>query len=94
MIEVQARKCDSDCPSSLHGTWGPSERREIRRLIRNAYDTASGAVHAGEVEYNGHNLSLLRKTQGLCRRGILKLLEHGPPEDWGDLSLGADIESA
>ncbi len=69
-----------------------SERREIWQLIRNAYDTASGAVHAGEVEFNGQNLELLSKAQKLSRRGILKLLHCGQPEDWVDLILGADFE--
>lgn len=69
-----------------------SERREIRRRIRDAYDMASGAVHAGHVEFNEENKVLLRDAQDLCRRGILKLLQHGQPEDWGDLILGADAE--
>ncbi len=69
-----------------------SERREIRPRIREAYDMASRAVHAGHVEFNEEHQSLLRDAQDLCRRGILKLLEHGQPEDWGDLILGANFE--
>lgn len=68
-----------------------SERREVRRRLREAYDMASRAVHAGHVEFNEENKVLLRDAQDLCRRGIFKLLEHGQPEDWGDLILGADI---
>lgn len=71
-----------------------SERREIRKRTRQAYNTASGAVHAGQIEFNEENENLLRDAQALCRRGILKLLERGQPADWSDLILGSDVESA
>lgn len=71
-----------------------SERREVRRRIREAYDMASGAVHAGHLEFDEENEALLRDAQDLCRRGILKLLEYGQPQDWGDLILGAAVEDA
>ena len=75
---------------ALFGAWhlgdGLERRRSIRKTLRDAYDNASKAVHAGELpreEARG-----LSKAQDLCRRGILKLLHEGPPEDWGDLILG------
>lgn len=71
-----------------------SERRQLRKTVRRTYDTASGAVHAGHVESTPEHRDLLRDAQELCRRGILKLLEHGEPDDWGDVILGADVESA
>ncbi|MCY4671844.1 MAG: HEPN domain-containing protein, partial [Rhodococcus sp.] len=77
---------------SLVGAWhlsaDPAERRSIRKTLRDAYDTASGAVHTGEIR-DEHRVKL-SDAQDLCRRGILKLLREGPPQDWGDLVLGAD----
>ena len=72
------------------------DRRWIRKRLRDAYDMASGAVHSGVVEYNVENRKLLSDAQDLCRRGILKLLRKGRPNDWGDLILGAgeDADSA
>ena len=76
---------------SLFGAWhlGSTleERREIRKTLRDAYDTASGVVHSGEI--SSKSKGCLEEAQELCRLGILKLLREGPPEDWGDLILGA-----
>ena len=76
---------------SLFGAWhlGSTleERRDIRKTLRDAYDTASGVVHSGEV--SSKSKDCLEEAQELCRLGILKLLREGPPEDWGDLVLGA-----
>ena len=76
---------------SLFGAWylGSTleERRDIRKTLRDAYDTASGVVHSGEV--SSKSKGCLEEAQELCRLGILKLLREGPPEDWGDLILGA-----
>ena len=76
---------------SLFGAWylgsTVDERRDIRKTLRDAYDTASGAVHSGEVP--GNSEACLGEAQELCRQGILKLLREGTPKDWGDLILGA-----
>ncbi|MDE0218749.1 MAG: hypothetical protein OXJ90_05740 [Spirochaetaceae bacterium] len=56
--------------------------------MREAYDTASKAVHEGELPTAAE--PTLSTAQDLCRLGILKLLREGPPDDWGDLMLGAD----
>ena len=76
---------------SLFGAWylgsTVDERRDIRKTLRDAYDTASGAVHGGEVP--GDSKACLENAQELCRQGILKLLREGTPKDWGDLILGA-----
>lgn len=76
---------------ALFGAWhlagSLDERRSIRKVLRDAYDTASRAVHVGEL--SGDAKGGLSDAQDLCRRGILKLLHEGPPPDWGDLVLGA-----
>ena len=77
---------------ALFGAWhlGGSldERRSIRKTLRDAYDTASKAVHLGEVPEEAR--APLSFAQDLCRQGILKLLHEGVPPDWGDLVLGAE----
>ena len=77
---------------SLIGAWFMGQdfedRRRIRKVLRDAYDTASGAVHTGNVAFTDDNRELLANAQQLCREGILKLLRDGPPSDWGDLALG------
>ena len=85
---------------SLFGAWhladGLDERRSIRKALRNAYDTASEAVHTGEIRKGARarrtaTQQNLDNARDLCRRGILKLLREGPPQDWGDLILGAEV---
>ena len=80
---------------ALFGAWHLgstfTERKEIRRTLRNAYDVASGVVHGGRLEYDEEKRKLLSRTQGLCRQGIERLLNDGPPKDWGDLVLGSDF---
>ena len=81
---------------ALFGSWHLGadfeERRSIRRVLRDAYDTASKAVHEGELPKA--TKPTLLKAQHLCRRGLLKLLREGPPDDWGDLVLGAQTRSS
>ena len=83
---------------ALFGAWflgsDFQDRKGIRNILRNAYDRASGAVHTGDVELTPENRTLLVEAQSLCRLGILKLLGEGFPADWGDLVLGATIETA
>ena len=78
---------------ALFGAWHLGAdlegRRSIRRALRDAYDTASKAVHEGELPKAMK--PTLSTAQDLCRRGILKLLREGPPDDWGDLLLGAEL---
>ena len=78
---------------ALFGAWHLGadfeERRSIRRALRDAYNTASKAVHEGELPKAMK--PTLSTAQDLCRRGILKLLREGPPDDWGDLVLGAEL---
>ena len=78
---------------ALFGAWHLGtdfeERRMIRKELRNAYDTASKAVHEGELPSSAQ--LDLATAQDLCRRGILKLLLEGPPADWGEMILGAEL---
>ena len=78
---------------ALFGAWHLGEdfqeRRSIRKALRAAYDMASTAVHEGELPNSVE--PTLSTAQDLCRRGILKLLREGPPDNWGDLVLGADL---
>lgn len=77
---------------ALFGAWHLGEtftrRQEIRKVLRDAYDEASGAVHTGEAPVGAR--ATLKKARALCREGILKLLEEEPPVDWGDMILGPD----
>ena len=78
---------------ALFGAWhlgaDLEDRRTIRKALRDAYDTASKAVHEGKLPSAAqHGLST---AQDLCRRGILKLLREGPPADWGEMTLGAEL---
>ena len=70
-----------------------ADRRTIRKKLRDAYDRASGAVHLGIVENTPENRDLLSDAQALCRRGALRLIADGEPQDWGDLILGADEQT-
>ena len=80
----------------LFGAWhlgtNFDERKEIRKTLRKIYDVASGAVHSGELEYSKENGSLLVRAQQLCLQGIEKMLDEGPPEDWGELILGSEFK--
>ena len=77
---------------ALIGAWHLGEtyakRQQIGKVLRDAYDKASGAVHTGEAPVGAD--AALMKARKLCREGILKLLREGPPADWGNLILGPD----
>lgn len=79
---------------ALCGAWhlgaGVEERKSIRKTLLDAYDIGSSAVHGGTLDYNADNQSLLSEGQRLCRLGILKILEEGPPVDWSALIMGTD----
>lgn len=76
---------------ALFGAWHlsecPQKRAKIRKVLLDAYDTASGAVHTGDVPANTKTTNLLSNSLALCRRGLVKLLRDGAP-DWGELVLG------
>ena len=67
---------------------GLSERREVAKILRDFYDRASEAVHAGGVDFSrGDDAKLLRQASRLCRRGILKVLEEKYRPAWSDVLL-------
>lgn len=76
---------------ALYGAWhlgtDLTERKDIRGMLRDAYDAASGAVHSGHMEFTAEKQELLADAQALCRRGILKMLRDGQP-DWDNLIFG------
>ena len=80
----------------LFGAWflgqDFEDRGRIRKVLRNAYDAASGAVHTGSIAFTDENRALLADAQALCRDGIFKLLRDGAPKDWGDLILGRGVD--
>ncbi len=79
---------------ALFGAWHLGndfkDRQGIRKILRDSYDRASAAVHTGSISGGSESVDLLTNGQGLCRRGIQKLIREGPPKDWGDLILGAE----
>ena len=79
---------------ALVGAWylgtNLAERKEISDALRKAYDRASEAVHGGDLDSTQENRELLVLGQDLCREGILKFLNEGPPPNWRDLILGAE----
>ncbi len=78
---------------AANGAWlvghdGP-DRRKSWRILRDAYDAASKAVHRGEVKRNRENNELLANAQGVCRKGIMRVLRDGTVTDWDGLILDA-----
>ena len=79
---------------ALFGAWhlgdNFKERQSIRKKLRDSYAMASAAVHGGPIAYDAKSRELLSDGQGLCRKGIQKVLRQGLPENWGDLILGVE----
>ena len=65
-------------------------RQDAWDTLRQAYATASKAVHTGEVTENDHNAEVLVRAQNLCRTGLLTVLCQGPVKDWKGLILNYD----
>ena len=77
---------------ALSGAWhlgkNLEDRRNIYRTLLDAYNQGSAAVHPRDMAVSQRNREILSNAQAICRRGILKMLEEGPPPDWKDLLLG------
>jgi len=69
------------------------ERQRYYKTLRNAYGTASAAVHQGKVNSTDKNHQLLADAQDLCRLGILKRLEEGTAPNWNALILGKELDA-
>lgn len=76
---------------TITGAWmigrDGSDRQQVYKTLRQAYDLGSKAVHRGDVKRNSTNAALLNTALGVCRRGILRALHDGPVEDWSALIL-------
>lgn len=80
---------------ALTGAWHLGEsfaqRDQYRRVLRDAYDLTSKAVHTGSVEATEANQAVFRAAQDLCQRGILKRLNESEEPDWNTLILGGEL---
>lgn len=80
---------------ATHGAWHLGtdfdERQSYYGTLRDAYSTASTAVHKGTVNGTEANHKLLTDAQDLCRLGLLKRLEEGEEPDWSELILGKGL---
>ena len=78
---------------AFYGAWHQGvdfqDRERIFRCLRHLYGRASRAVHGNTKGYTDKERELLTDVQDLCRRGIIKVLEHGQP-NFRNLALGAD----
>ncbi len=82
---------------AANGAWlvghDGKDRRRAWRILRDAYDAASRAVHRGEVKQNRESSKLLANAQSICQKGILRVLRDGPVTDWDGLILDAPPQS-
>ena len=80
---------------ATHGAWylgaNFEERQVYYKTLRDAYNSASTAIHEGEVKRTEKNRRVLADAQDLCRRGILKRLKESEKPDWDDLILGKEV---
>lgn len=76
---------------ALYGAWhlgtDPQDREQISKCLRDLYGRASRAIHGNTKDYTDKDRELLSNAQDLCRKSILKMLDHGRP-DFRSLSLG------
>ena len=96
-LYVQTGRDELSFRLAIRGAWhlGESfdERKMIYEKLRKFYSKASRIVHGVSVGNEPESREILSESQDLCRRGIRKLLEDGPPDDWSDLVLGLGSES-
>ena len=78
---------------AYYGAWhlgvDLQDRKHIFRSLRDLYGGGSRAVHANTKGYTNKDRELLTEVQDLCRRSIIKILEHGHP-NFHNLALGTD----
>ena len=77
---------------ATNGAWDlgstPSQRESYFKILRQAYNVSSRAIHGGRVNPKESSWRLLRDAQAACRKGILKRLERPGSPDWLRLVLG------
>lgn len=69
-----------------------SERREIRKCMKEFYSYRSKMVHSGSIKEKDQPaaLRIANKSTTYIRQILTKLILHGSiPKDWGDLEIGA-----
>lgn len=78
---------------AVHGAWhlgaSPDERLRYFRLLRDVYRRASRVAHGRALSPGQDDRSFLSDAKAACRRGILKILDEGEPDDWEALIMGA-----
>ena len=62
------------------------ERKEYYKILSDTYNVASKVVHGNEKKKI--DSQLLENAQNLCRKGILKMLFQGQPNNWDEIVLG------
>ena len=83
---------------ATYGAWhlgtNFKERIKHHKTLLKMYKIASDAVHASELKDKDkeENRRLLTTGQGLCRAGILKIINEGREFDWNEMILGAGID--
>lgn len=100
-IALEALYLDNDVHGELsfrlatHVAWhlgeDADERLKYQTIIRKVYGLASRVKHGQKVKFTSTEKELLATAQGLCRRGILKVLDWGKRPDWKKLILGAEM---
>lgn len=84
---------------SLNSAWylgtNLEERKELRKVVRRAYGSASTAVHNGTLDLSSREKwvqenQILLDGQDVVRRGVLRMIKDGKPkdEDWIDIVFG------
>ena len=77
---------------ATRGAWHLSgdrdERVEYSKTLKEAYSLASRVIHASEKPTDEKDLTVLKAGQDACRRGILKMLTEGEPDNWDHIEFG------
>lgn len=100
-IALEALYLDDDVQGELsfrlatHVAWhlgeNTDERLKYQTIARRAYSLASGVIHGRAVKFTDKEKDLLADGQGMCRQGLLKMLDTSEKPDWKKLILGAEV---
>ena len=84
---------------AIHGAWhlgvDKSERKDIMKTLKTAYDARSKVVHTGRLgrkmeQRIGNTSNFIWQVQELCRQGITKIIDDGQKPSWNEMILGED----
>ena len=77
------------------------DRKKLLKRFGEIYNCRSNAVHNGElgrtVKSGGNQIptrDFIEKSQDLCRKSIMKVINDGGFPDWDSLILGGEVENA